>query len=108
MLPTELPHVPPSVEPTTSQSMNNMQFAMGTLRYSTSGPGIQHGATVAELSTAVAVCIAVAIVLFMVAVVLSVVIVILGYQRRRVLALNGEHKNSPARTNSDDIRTTFV
>lgn len=73
-------------------------------------PGVvHHDITITELSTAVYVCIAVAILLIVMAVVLSVVMVMLCYKQRRLRSLKKSTTMSRStRRDSDEIWSVSV
>ena len=101
-MPSVTPNPSPSVavEPT-SQSVD---LTHSMILY-VSEPDIHHGTTVEDLSTAVYVCIAIAILLFVAAVVLSVIIGVLSYKQRKLCALE---RAKVAQRHSDEVWSASV
>ena len=105
--PTELPHVVQSVESTTNYSTDLTTQSLDTTTTTAESDLLSttHGVTVDDLSTAVYICIAVAILLFVMAIILSVVIAVLSYKQRRLRALQ---RTKTLRRDSDEIWSASV
>ena len=104
--PTELPHLVQSFESTTySTDLTTQSLDTATTTTGSDLLSPTHGVTVDDLSTAVYICIAVAILLFVMAIILSVVIAVLSYKQRRLRALQ---RTKTLRRDSDEIWSASV